>query len=216
MYNPPPDTGLSILYQDDFLLAVDKPPGLLAVPGRGAHKRDSLSMRVQVAFPDALVIHRLDMPTSGLMLFARSAEVQSAMGRLFQERRVGKEYLAVVAGLPKLPEGEVDLPLITDWPNRPRQKVDYAAGKSALTRYRVLAHEEGSNTSRVCLMPVTGRSHQLRVHMLALGHPILGDELYASPEIQALSPRLLLHAHRLCLEHPVTGRPLTVESPFPF
>ena len=214
MYSPPPDTGLHILYRDDVLLAVDKPSGLLSVPGRGAQKHDSLSVRVRSAYPESLIVHRLDMATSGLMLFARDRGAQSAMGRLFQTRQVHKEYIALVAGQVDPLQGEIDLPLTTDWPNRPRQIVDYAMGKPALTRYQVLSR--GDDSSRVCLMPVTGRSHQLRVHMHALGHPILGDELYADPATHARSPRLLLHAHRLCFRHPMTGELLMVESPVPF
>ena len=201
MYSPPPDTGLHILYRDDVLLAVDKPAGLLSVPGRGAEKHDSLSVRVQSAYPEALIVHRLDMATSGLMLFARDRGAQSAMGRLFQTRQVHKEYIALVAGQVDPSQGEVDLPLTTDWPNRPRQIVDYAMGKSALTRYQVLSRDDDS--SRVCLMPVTGR-------------PILGDELYADPATHARSPRLLLHAQRLRFAHPHEGRELVLESRVPF
>jgi len=216
MYSPPPDTGLHILYRDNVLLAVDKPSGLLSVPGRGAQKHDSLSVRVQSAYPEALIVHRLDMATSGLMLFARDRGAQSAMGRLFQTRQVHKEYIALVAGQVDPSQGEVDLPLIADWPNRPRQRIDHEIGKPALTRYEVLEHDAAANTSRVCLTPVTGRSHQLRLHMAALGYPILGDELYADPATHARSARLLLHAQRLRFAHPLEGRELVLESPVPF
>ena len=195
---------------------VDKPSGLLAVPGRAAHKYDSQSVRVQAVYPHALIVHRLDQPTSGLMLFALNPPAQSVLGRMFQRREVHKEYIAVVAGRPDLPQGEVDLPLIADWPNRPRQRIDHETGKPALTRYEVLEHDAAANTSRVCLTPVTGRSHQLRLHMAALGYPILGDELYADPAIHARSPRLLLHAQRLRFAHPLEGRELVLESPVPF
>ena len=195
---------------------VDKPSGLLAVPGRAAHKYDSQSVRVQAVYPQALVVHRLDQPTSGLMLFALNPAAQSTLGRMFQRREVHKEYIAVVAGLPDPAQGEVDLPLIADWPNRPLQRIDHDIGKPALTRYVVLEHDAGAATSRVRLLPVTGRSHQLRLHMAALGHPILGDELYAGAATHARSPRLLLHAHRLRFAHPIEGRELVLESPVPF
>lgn len=195
---------------------VDKPAGLLAVPGRAAYKYDSQSVRVQAAYPQALVVHRLDQPTSGLMMFALDPATQSALGRMFQRREVHKEYIAVVAGCPDPPQGEVDLPLIADWPNRPRQRIDHRIGKPALTRYRVLAHDGAAATSRMRLMPVTGRSHQLRLHMAALGHPILGDELYADPTTHARSPRLLLHAHGLRFAHPLDGHELVLASPVPF
>lgn len=195
---------------------VDKPSGLLAVPGRAAHKYDSQSVRVQAVYPHALIVHRLDQPTSGLMLFALNPPAQSVLGRMFQRREVHKEYIAVVAGRPDLPQGEVDLPLIADWPNRPRQRIDHEIGKPALTRYEVLEHDAAANTSRVCLTPVTGRSHQLRLHMAALGYPILGDELYADPATHARSARLLLHAQRLRFAHPLEGRELVLESRVPF
>ena len=194
-YRPPPPAPLQILYRDEALLAVAKPSGLLSVPGRGEHKKDCMSQRVQQVYPQALVVHRLDQPTSGLMLFALSAAAQSALGRMCQQRQVHKEYLAVVAGRLSPAEGEVDLPLIADWPNRPRQRVDHAAGKPALTRYEAVAYDATTDSTRVRLFPETGRSHQLRVHMAELGHPILGDELYADEKSLHLSPRLLLHAH---------------------
>ena len=186
------------------------------MPGRAAHKYDSQSVRVQAVYPHALLVHRLDQPTSGLMLFALNPAAQSVLGRMFQRREVRKEYIAVVAGRPEPSQGEVDLPLIADWPNRPRQRIDHDIGKPALTRYEVLEHDAGVATSRVRLLPVTGRSHQLRLHMAALGHPILGDELYADPATHARSPRLLLHAHRLRFAHPLEGRELVLESPVPF
>jgi tRNA pseudouridine32 synthase/23S rRNA pseudouridine746 synthase len=195
---------------------VDKPAGLLAVPGRAAHKYDSQSVRVQAAYPQALVVHRLDQPTSGLMMFALDPATQSALGRMFQQREVQKEYIAVVAGRPDPSQGEVDLPLIADWPNRPRQRIDQRIGKPALTRYRVLEHDADSFTSRVRLIPVTGRTHQLRLHMAALEHPILGDELYADAANHARSARLLLHAHSLRFMHPASGVEIQLNSPVPF
>src|SRR5512139_1038736 len=170
------------LYVDDALLVVDKPSGLLAVPGRGADKQDCLSARVQARYPDALIVHRLDMATSGLMVIARGAAAQRQLSKAFAAREVKKRYIAVVAGrLHAPPEnwGTIDLPIIVDWPNRPLRIVDHHHGKPSLTRWRVLGHDEAGPATRVELEPVTGRSHQLRVHLRALGHPILGDALYA-------------------------------------
>ncbi|KQY79431.1 RluA family pseudouridine synthase [Pelomonas sp. Root1444] len=181
-----------VVHVDDRLVVVDKPAGMLSVPGRT--EPDCASARVQALYPDALVVHRLDQATSGLLMFARGAAAQRELSADFAERRVGKVYVAVVAG--RLDgEGLIDLPLGADWPNRPRKQVDLVRGKPSQTRWRVLAHE-GPHT-RVQLEPLTGRSHQLRVHMAALGHAILGDTLYAAPDIAAASPRLLLHASEL-------------------
>lgn len=203
------------LYADDALLVFDKPSGLLAVPGRGADKQDCLSARAQARYPDALVVHRLDMATSGLMLLARGAEVQRQLSQAFAARAVKKGYIAVVAGRMAPPPGEwgdIDLPIAIDWPRRPLRRIDHAQGKPSATRWRVLAYEEARGATRVGLEPVTGRSHQLRVHMQALGHPILGDALYAPPEVQAMAGRLLLHACALSFAHPVTGEAMTFES----
>jgi tRNA pseudouridine32 synthase/23S rRNA pseudouridine746 synthase len=200
-----------LVHLDESLLVANKPAGLLAVPGRGADKQDCLSARIRKEFPDALVVHRLDMATSGLVLFARGAEMQRALSRLFEQRLVAKRYVAVVAGRMAQEAGEVDLPLICDWPNRPRQKVDHELGKPSLTRYRVLCRNSG--TTRVDLEPVTGRSHQLRVHMASLGHPILGDTLYGDA---GSAPRLLLHACALSFVHPRSGEPLSLTSEAPF
>lgn len=207
------------LYADDALLVLDKPAGLLAVPGRGPDKQDCLAARVQAHYPDALVVHRLDMDTSGLMLMARGPAAQRALSRAFAARTVKKRYLAVVAGRLQPPAeawGCVDLPLVCDWPNRPRQIVDHALGKPSLTRWRVLGHDAAADTTRVELEPVTGRSHQLRVHLAELGHPILGDPLYAPVAVHARSARLLLHAWMLDFAHPLTGAPLAFERPAPF
>ncbi|NOX76885.1 MAG: RNA pseudouridine synthase [Gammaproteobacteria bacterium] len=216
IYSPPPDTGPNILYQDSHLLVVNKPTGLLTVPGRSPEKNDSLIVRVQHSFPEALIVHRLDMPTSGIVLLARSKAAQSALSGLFQKRQVEKRYVAVVAGQLEPHSGEIDLPLITDWPNRPRQKVDFETGKPSLTRYRVVGDGGSHEMSRVALFPETGRSHQLRVHMLSLGHPILGDNLYAPQSVRALSPRLLLHAELLAFTHPFSKEPLRIECMAPF
>ncbi|MCW9012887.1 MAG: pseudouridine synthase [Gammaproteobacteria bacterium] len=211
-YLPPADTGLEILYQDNFMLALNKPGGLLSVPGRGIEKQDSLSYRAQQEFPGALIVHRLDMPTSGIMLMALNKDIQRSLGDLFQARQLNKNYIAIVAGRPDPVEGEIDLPLITDWPNRPRQKVDFDQGKASQTHYRVVAFNTQDNTSRVELSPITGRSHQLRVHMQSLGHPILGDELYAPEPIRKQSDRLLLHAESIEFTHPVTGSQTHISS----
>lgn len=215
-YVAPPDNGLDILYIDDSLLVVNKPSGLLSVPGRGAGKDDSLTSRVQAVYPEALTVHRLDMETSGLMVLARSKEMHRSLSILFQNRQVQKHYIAVVDGIPEETSGEIDLPLITDWPNRPLQKVDHEIGKPSLTRYRVLANDASSNCTRLELEPETGRSHQLRVRLMSLGHPILGDSLYASPALQAKAGRLLLHAERLAFAHPQHGEQLTFFCAAPF
>jgi tRNA pseudouridine32 synthase/23S rRNA pseudouridine746 synthase len=213
--------GFKLVYSDDALLVLDKPAGLLAVPGRGEDKQDCLSARVQQVYPEALVVHRLDMATSGLLVMARSPAAQRALNLGFEKRQVHKRYIAVVQGRLAPPDladgwGLIDLPLILDWLNRPRSIVDRAAGKPSRTRWRVLAHDAGANATRVALEPITGRSHQLRVHLQALGHPILGDPLYAPPEAFAAAPRLLLHAERLALFHPVTDQAMAFESPVPF
>ncbi len=193
-----------ILYVDDAFIVINKPSGLLSVPGRGPDKADCAVSRVQQSFADALTVHRLDMETSGLMLFARGVESQRALSRAFESRQVEKRYVAVVDGLLQNDSGEIDLPLICDWPNRPRQIVDHAIGKPSLTRYRVLSRDETAKKTRVELSPVTGRSHQLRVHLASMGHCILGDSLYATPSALAASTRLLLHATFLGFAHPTS------------
>jgi tRNA pseudouridine32 synthase/23S rRNA pseudouridine746 synthase len=217
--SPSTDTaGLRCLHADDALLVLDKPAGLLSVPGRGPDKQDCASARAQAQWPDALIVHRLDMATSGLLLMARGAALQRTLSMAFEARDVHKRYVAVVAGHMAQGKGEIDLPLMADWPRRPRQKVD-AHGKPSLTRWRVLAHEadaRGRPQTRLELEPVTGRTHQLRVHLQAIGHPILGDALYADEADCARSPRLLLHACALALTHPVTGAALHWHSPPPF
>ncbi|MGD9774403.1 RluA family pseudouridine synthase [Diaphorobacter sp.] len=215
------------VYADDTLLVLDKPAGLLCVPGRGPDKQDALSARAQAIWADALIVHRLDQPTSGLVLMARGMPAQRALSHAFSQRQVRKRYQAVVAGLLQPPGGadghgsadgawgEIDLPIAADWERRPLRVV-HADGKPSLTRWRVLAHDRARSTTRLELEPVTGRTHQLRVHLAALGHPILGDMLYADAATQARAPRLLLHASALGFAHPLHGRwcAHTCEPPF--
>ncbi|MBC7732130.1 MAG: RNA pseudouridine synthase [Bacteriovorax sp.] len=204
------------LHIDATCLVVDKPAGLLSVPGRGTHLQDCLSARVQAIYADALVVHRLDMATSGLMLFARGAAAQRSLSRAFAQREVHKRYVAVVHGRMAQDQGEIDLPLMADWPNRPMQKVDTDHGKPSLTRYRVLAFDAATHTTRVLLEPVTGRAHQLRVHLLAIGHPMLGDALYAPPPVLAMANRLLLHAESIAFRHPTNGSMIELTCGVPF
>jgi tRNA pseudouridine32 synthase / 23S rRNA pseudouridine746 synthase len=202
------------VHQDGSLLVVNKPAGLLAVPGLGEAGRDCLSLRVQSVYPDARVVHRLDMATSGLMLFARGLAMQRVLSAAFEARQVHKRYVAVVAGLMADNSGEINAPLIADWPRRPLQKVCAEKGKAAQTRWRRLHLDVAAHSTRLELVPVTGRTHQLRVHLLHIGHPIWGDALYSAPPWPA--PRLLLHASHLALRHPATGLGLEFDSAVPF
>jgi tRNA pseudouridine32 synthase/23S rRNA pseudouridine746 synthase len=203
-----------ILHLDEAFVIADKPAGLPTVPGRPVELHDCLWHRVREAVPDALVVHRLDMATSGLVLFARGIEAQRRLSRAFAQREMGKAYVAMVHGALANASGEIDLPLAADWPNRPRQKVDRETGKPSLTRWRVLSREPGR--TRLALEPLTGRTHQLRVHLAAIGHPILGDALYGDGPAAAASPRLLLHANALAFSHPLGARPMRFERPAPF
>ena len=205
-----------LIHIDRSLIVVDKPTRLLSVPGRGPEKQDCLVARLQVEFPDALIVHRLDYDTSGLIVLARGKAMHRELSILFQERRVEKRYVAVVDGKPEKEFGEVDLPLIVDWPNRPLHKVDFEIGKPSLTRFQVTAYDAERQATRVSLIPETGRTHQLRVHMQALGHPILGDPLYASGDALTKANRLLLHAEYLAFTHPVTGQALAFNRTAPF
>ena len=207
---------LKVLFADAHLLAFDKPAGLLCVPGRGADKQDCLATRARSQWPDALVVHRLDMATSGVVLMARGTAMQRRLSIAFAARATDKQYVAVVDGLVEHDSGEIALPLAADWPRRPLQKVDPDHGKPSLTRYRVLQRDAVANTTRLALQPVTGRSHQLRVHLLALGHPIVGDALYAPPGVRNQSPRLMLHAQSLHVDHPRTGEAIHITSELPF
>ena len=211
-YNPPQDP-LVVLHEDAQLLVLDKPAGLLSVPGKGAHLADCLISRAQAAFPDALLVHRLDRDTSGVMVFAMKPAAQRHLGLQFEKRQVKKTYVARVWGQLEPKDGTVDAPLIVDWPNRPRQKIDWDTGKPAVTDWKVQRYED--HATRVRLFPQTGRSHQLRVHMLSLGHPILGDPFYATGEALD-APRLMLHATELRLRHPEGGRGMRFVSKPPF
>ncbi len=219
-----------LIYEDSALLVFNKPSGLLSVPGKGPEKADCLRTRVQQVYPEALTVHRLDMSTSGILLMARSAALHRTLSIAFQDREVKKRYIAVVDGRIRTDAEQdneqfgddpttwrlIDLPIATDWVNRPLQKIDPIEGKPSQTRYKVLSFDATSNSTRVELAPVTGRTHQLRVHLQSIGHPILGDHLYASPETMAKSARLLLHANQLSFTHPITGEPLDLHCEAPF
>lgn len=209
----PPRGAIPVLFRDDHLLVVDKPHGLLSVPGRGPHLADCLLSRLALDHPEVLLCHRLDRDTSGIMIFALTKEAQRKIGRMFETKRIRKRYVARVWGEVAEAEGVVDLPLVVDWPNRPLQHVNHERGKPALTEWRRLAVEGG--TTRMRLMPRTGRSHQLRVHMQQIGHPILGDPFYASGAAQDY-PRMMLHAEGLKFENPATGKVMRLEAPCPF
>lgn len=203
---------ITVLHADDHLLIVEKPAGLLSVPGRSPDLADCLISRIQIDHPDALTVHRLDQVTSGLVVIARGAAMQRALSMQFERREVAKGYEALVEGVVSTDGGEIDLPLIRDWPNRPRQIVDLDAGKPSLTRWRVLARDVAASRTRLALEPVTGRSHQLRVHLASIGHPIVGDDFYGA----APAARVCLHAARLGFAHPATGVWCEWVSPAPF
>ncbi len=208
----PPSDALKILYKDDDIIVVDKPAGLLSVPGR--ELPDCLQSRLLALYPDSLLVHRLDMATSGVMVFARNKTAQRHLGLQFERRHTSKTYIARVDGNIAGETGRINLPLIADWPNRPRQMVSWERGKPSITDWEVIAREEAA--TRLALHPVTGRSHQLRVHCWAMGHPILGDRIYAMDEVFTAAPRLQLHAWKLGLRHPQDGEPITFESVCPF
>ncbi|MBE7637707.1 RNA pseudouridine synthase [Sneathiella sp. P13V-1] len=210
-YNPPKTPNLEIFYKDQAILLAIKPSGLLTVPGREAHKKDCLINRITPHFPTATIVHRLDLETSGLVVIALNKVSQSSLGRSFQQRKVEKRYLAWVDGNPINDGGTIDIPLFPDWPNRPLQKIDYENGKAALTHWKVLERRE--DRALVMLMPVTGRSHQLRVHMKALGHTILGDPLYADERVRGMADRLMLHAGYLAFPHPDTDEMISFSLP---
>ena len=220
--------GIQLVYADASLLVLDKPSGLLSVPGKGEDKQDCLSTRVQTVYADALVVHRLDMATSGLMMMARGSQAQRRLSDAFANRAVSKQYCALVTGRlnpAKDGWGVIDLPIALEWPRRPLRHIDAATGKPSLTRWRLdsqaspvsaIDFEHSAAFTRLVLAPETGRSHQLRVHLAAIGHPILGDTLYAPIEVQQRAGRLLLHASDLALTHPETGQIMQFHSPPPF
>ncbi len=209
-YIPPHDNGPELIYADEYLLAVNKPAGLLSVPGRGTDKQDSQATRIQKVFADALIVHRLDMATSGLLVFARGHYMQRRLSELFRERLVTKSYVAIASGKVASECGEINMPIVADWPERPRRRIDEKLGKPSLTRYQVLLQKD--DNTRIALEPVTGRTHQLRVHLLAIGHPIVGDALYGGQPAE----RLMLHAHGLDFVHPVTDSQIRLISEPPF
>ena len=214
-YNPPQEPWLDLVYRDDYIAVVNKPSGLLSVPGNQPQYYDSAMSRVKEKYGFCEPAHRLDMATSGILLFALSKAADRELKRQFREREPKKYYQALVWGHVEQDHGVVELPLICDWENRPRQKICFERGKRAVTFYDVLQRYP-NNTTRVKLMPITGRSHQLRLHMLALGHPILGDKFYAHPQAKVLSPRLCLHAESLQIQHPITGEAMEFTAPVGF
>ena len=214
-YNPPQEPWLDLVYRDDYIAVVNKPSGLLSVPGNQPQYYDSAMSRVKEKYGFCEPAHRLDMATSGILLFALSKAADRELKRQFREREPKKYYQALVWGHVERDHGVVELPLICDWENRPRQKICFERGKRAVTFYDVLQRYP-NNTTRIKLTPITGRSHQLRLHMLALGHPILGDKFYAHPQAKALSPRLCLHAESLQIQHPITGETMEFTAPVGF
>ena len=206
---------IDVVFADGSLVILNKPAGLLSVPGRGADKQDCLSSRVQQRFADALVVHRLDMATSGLIVMARGLPAQRALGDAFAKREVFKRYVAVVDGILREVDGgwqTIELPIAVDWPNRPLRTINHTIGKASTTRVRCVGHDSARKLTHVELEPLTGRSHQLRVHMQALGHPILGDTLYGSERVAGMAPRLMLHATQLALRHPTTDKTMVFHS----
>lgn len=214
-YNPPTEPWLDIVYHDNHILVVNKPSGLLSVPGNQPQYYDSAMSRVKDKYGFCEPAHRLDMATSGILLFAMSKAADSELKRQFRERETKKYYEALVWGHLEQDSGEVNIPLVCDWENRPRQTICFERGKSAVTKYEVLQRLP-NNTTRVKLTPITGRSHQLRLHMLALGHPILGDKFYAHPQAKTMAPRLCLHAESLTIKHPISGEEMTFFRPADF
>ena len=202
---------IAVLYEDEHLLLVRKPHLLLTIPGRHPLNRDCLIERLRRDYPGASIVHRLDLDTSGIMVIPLNRACHAHISRQFQERRVQKAYHAVVYGALAQDAGDIELPIATDWPNRPLQKICHERGKYALTRFAVL--QRGADRTRLLLRPRTGRSHQLRIHLATIGHPILGCDLYAHEQALGMSPRLLLHATQLAFEHPFTGQWLSGKCP---
>ncbi len=207
---------LEELYRDEDLVIVNKPEFFLSVPGRLPDNYDSVQSRYQEEAPEAMAAHRLDLDTSGIMTVALHKEALKRIQKQFQDRVVDKEYIAEVYGIVEQDTGEIDLPIIVDWPNRPRQMVCYETGKPSLTKWEVISRDVENNSTRLRLLPITGRSHQLRIHTREIGHPILGCDLYAHDKALARSPRLLLHARYIKFAHPMTGDPIEITSEAPF
>lgn len=214
VYNPPMEPFLDVVFRDDDILVLNKQAGLLTVPGKDPKHADCLEARAQKEFPGALIVHRLDMDTSGLIVLGLSKFSHRHLSLQFQNKNVDKTYIAHVFGSPSDDEGMIDLPLICDWPNRPKQMVDHEKGKPSQTKWRILGRNNIG--ARVELTPLTGRSHQLRVHMLSIGHPIIGDRFYAHEEALAASPRLCLHSKQVTIMHPIKKEKITFDSPVPF
>jgi tRNA pseudouridine32 synthase/23S rRNA pseudouridine746 synthase len=212
VYAPPAFPRLVVLHADETVLVLDKPAGLLAVPGRGAALADCLEARARAEWPDSLTVHRLDLATSGVCVLARGAQAHRNLSMQFARRHTAKTYQALVRGRVWAQQGRIDLPMRADWPNRPRQMIDPVQGRPAQTGWHALGTEGGK--TRLRLLPVTGRSHQLRLHMLCMGHPIVGDPIYGGGRAEA--PRLMLHAEMLAFRHPADGRPVRFASPCPF
>lgn len=210
----PPDTPLKVLHQDQHILILSKPSGLLTVPGKPEAHADCLERRARECFPDARIVHRLDMDTSGVLVMAMTPESHRHLGLQFERRKTAKTYIARVWGEIAEDAGCITAPLICDWPNRPKQIIDHEQGRKAETNWEVVERETG--ITRVCMRPVTGRSHQLRVHMLSLGHPILGDNLYAHEQALSASDRLQLHSTSLTVHHPKDGVRVTFTDSCPF
>lgn len=213
-YNPPSTPFLDELYRDEDILILNKPSGLLTVAGKDPKHSDCLENRVREQLPEAKIVHRLDMDTSGLIVMGLNKMSHRHLSLQFQNRNVDKEYEALVYGNPNEKSGLIDLPLICDWPNRPKQMVDHKRGKKSLTEWRLIDHTE--NISRIHLIPHTGRSHQLRVHLMSIGYPILGDRFYASDEILNMYERLCLHSKKLTIMHPVQKEKMTFKCKVPF
>lgn len=215
-YAPPAPAPIEEIYKDEHFLVVNKPPGLLSVPGVGPAKKDCLISRVNEVYPEALIVHRLDMSTSGMIILARGKPMQAEFSRMFRDREIKKQYMAVVGGIVKPTIGLIELPLLVDWPNRPKQQVTFTRGKASTTGFTVLSRDTEAGSSKLLLDPITGRSHQLRVHMQAIGHAIVGDEFYATESVLAMADRLLLHACWLQFKHPISHELIDLTSKEPF
>jgi len=214
IYSPPLDPYLQVVFRDEDIIVLNKGSGLLTVPGRLPEHKDCLENRVARVLPGATIVHRLDMATSGIIIMALNKHAHVAISQQFEQRKTQKKYIARVFGLVQEKEGSINQPLICDWPNRPKQMIDHDRGKASLTHYKVLSYS--TNSTLLELTPITGRSHQLRVHLLSIGHPILGDRLYANKEALAMATRLNLHAQVLSISHPVTHENMTFLADCPF